>query len=289
MLFPDFSSLENKEVTSNIARTSSHTEVIENGTIQHSTPKAMKHSNRKKDTSQHSPKNKNVGKKSPKNNVINNSPKDKTLNKKTKKQKGKIELDNSQSENISGVCFTLRFENTKTLQTHTGNKPDSSYTPNGLFSFLGQSPNNEKHVRMAYTCDYCQESFKFKHRLEEHVLTHEEKLYFCIYCNSSFNQQHLLKLHEKSHSKHYACEEYLEKFQRLIHLKQHLSTHSIQKSYHCEHCQKSFKQISKLQQHLRKHIVEKPYTCYTCYKSFKHKNHLLQHNKVHILHVSNLF
>lgn len=84
--------------------------------------------------------------------------------------------------------------------------------------------------KSAHECEFCHKSFKFRSKLDRHLLVHTHlKQYNCIYCPSSFSLPYNLSVH--------------------------LRIHQGLKPYHCTYpeCGKSFTQSNNLTVHKKTH------------------------------------
>ena len=68
---------------------------------------------------------------------------------------------------------------------------------------------DEQHIeRRIFACDVCPKSFKRKHHLEAHILTHTgEKPFQCDHCDQSFSKEWTKIQHKRRHTgeKPYKC------------------------------------------------------------------------------------
>ncbi|XP_059047314.1 zinc finger protein 239-like isoform X1 [Achroia grisella] len=161
----------------------------------------------------------------------------------------------------------------------------------------------ERHImkvhptNLYFVCEYCNESFKSKNCLEDHVLTcsrkFREKVHSrthsgekpneCTICHSRYSQKGSLKVHLRTHSgeKPYECTICQYRCSVKGKLKIHLRTHSGEKPYECTICQYRCSKKGNLKIHLRTHSGEKPYECTICQYRCSEKGSLKVHLRTH--------
>ncbi|KAM7353173.1 uncharacterized protein ACRADG_005375 [Cochliomyia hominivorax] len=197
---------------------------------------------------------------------------------------------------------SLRFH----LQNHTKEKPlkcdfcNTSFSrPNNLKDHIknihGERNKNarksaeislnikvEQKEDKIFPCNSCDKTFKSKHSMKMHYLTHhvsdstaaakDRHLYKCSHenCEYASVSKSLLNVHLNSHSKEsFKCTEkdcnYVGKSK--LHLKRHLLSHlpTLEtKHFACDKCNFKTKIKGHLYRHMRQHTGEKPYPCPHC-------------------------
>ena len=109
-------------------------------------------------------------------------------------------------------------------------------------------------------------SFKWKHALTSHMITHSnDKKFLCQDCGYATAHSSVFKSHQRIHSgQTLKCGLPGCKFEtiRKQNLSQHQMTHSKEKPHQCEVCGMSFSMVKNLRRHMRKHdFLAKKYKC----------------------------
>ncbi|XP_054285422.1 zinc finger protein 43-like [Macrosteles quadrilineatus] len=161
--------------------------------------------------------------------------------------------------------------------------------------------NNSKQ----FSCDMCDDSFKKRYELTEHIkLAHlkEDKCVKdrCIACgtfeniiqlNVGENEAEFIKLCEvcnisrqeklanisRNGSNGFSCDLCFKQFSRRDHALRHRLSHLNVKPFKCSICQKSFSRNDRLQRHRRTHPGAKPYPCRFCSEAFINCDELKGH------------
>eukprot|EP00088_Acartia_fossae_P050057 TRINITY_DN557_c0_g1_i1.p1 TRINITY_DN557_c0_g1~~TRINITY_DN557_c0_g1_i1.p1 ORF type:complete len:695 (-),score=102.65 TRINITY_DN557_c0_g1_i1:50-2134(-) len=113
------------------------------------------------------------------------------------------------------------------------------------------------------------------------------KAFSCNFCDKSFKQKSHLNHHIKvkhlkgEHLEKYSCKICEHKFTSTNSLKHHMMLHNNQRPHQCPHCNKKFVQASHLKMHMTRHFGDKPFLCVVCGKSFAAKSRLVEHTKIH--------
>ncbi|KAF5269679.1 hypothetical protein FQA39_LY08602 [Lamprigera yunnana] len=134
-----------------------------------------------------------------------------------------------------------------------------------------------------HKCAICNKTYKTKHLLKAHQLTHGEKAFLCSECGKDFVTKAALQSHFKVHTgeKPHTCNICNKSFAHVGSFEAHMLIHTGQKPYNCDICKKAFTQLSHLKYHLRTHSGERPYNCTYCQKSFALKGNLTVHIRTH--------
>lgn len=111
------------------------------------------------------------------------------------------------------------------------------------------------------SCDLCGKSFRFKHKLTEHMFTYHMIIKFsCNLCRASFRSDLKLKKHKRlSHNKKYKCEKCDAAYGCPADLANHVKVKHEGKRWYCHYqgCWKSFSCKKNVVRHLRKvHSIE---------------------------------
>ena len=113
---------------------------------------------------------------------------------------------------------------------------------------------------LPYRCEKCDHRFRFKSRLEAHIISHQkDRNYTCSICNRKYKHPQTLK--------------------------QHVSLHNQTKKYICSvpNCTKKYKHEKSLIRHKKYHDSDQFWSCITsgCDRKFKYKQGLIKHMKTH--------
>ncbi|XP_062548457.1 zinc finger protein 431-like [Armigeres subalbatus] len=112
-----------------------------------------------------------------------------------------------------------------------------------------------KHV-LSFHCQYCEERFPTKQRLEMHEFVHTNtKRYCCDICGKNFRYRVSFVEHMDSHNnkRTHTCKICSLSFVRQRNLKEHMKKHSDELEYACRHCGKKFRYRADLSKHVRTH------------------------------------
>ena len=136
-------------------------------------------------------------------------------------------------------------------------------TPN-RFSLVQHSRTHSGE--RTFECGICDEKFRQKGNLTQHLLTHQEGRFKCDQCDyKSTHKVHLVS-HLMTHSgvKPHKCDKCEFSATRKYSLVIHQRSHTGERPFSCTHC--SYKAISgsDLTVHMRKHTGAKPYACSQC-------------------------
>ena len=128
-----------------------------------------------------------------------------------------------------------------------------------------------KHSRthsgeLPYECGMCDEKFRQKRGLAQHLLTHQESRFECDQCDYKSTQKVHLVLHLMTHSgvKPHKCDRCKFSATKKGGLVIHQRRHTGERPFSCTDC--SYKTVSgsNLTVHMRKHTDEEPYACFQC-------------------------
>ncbi len=116
------------------------------------------------------------------------------------------------------------------------------------------------------TCSVCNKTFKSRHHLDSHMLSHSEdcRVFACELCPKTFKTKSNLNRHVEGHSDipKYSCEVCGRKFVVQGNLKKHMRIHDDNFFYSCPTCDRKFKHRSGLNTHILSHEVDKVrYNC----------------------------
>ncbi|XP_044727707.1 zinc finger protein 260-like [Chrysoperla carnea] len=130
-------------------------------------------------------------------------------------------------------------------------------------------------------CEQCGKICKNKHRLAEHLNTHNARIFNCDECAKCFKSMQVLKIHKLTHSgiKMFECDVCGKKFSRRGQLTTHSTIHTGNLPYECSYCKKQFRQKYYLKVHLRQHTGERPYSCTECNHFFANDANFIKHLK----------
>lgn len=162
-----------------------------------------------------------------------------------------------------------------------------SIDPFSSFSAL-QAHFLKLHNTLGYV-QCCENKFKRRDRLYEHILFHKDpEIFKCGICGKSFASRDKLSLHKMVHlpeeSKRFKCPECDAKYATKLRLKRHLLVHVPEesKTYKCQDCDKRFSTNFFLSQHFRNvHSNNRRYVCEICAKKFMGLKALKKHQAAH--------
>ncbi|KAL0984418.1 hypothetical protein UPYG_G00141170 [Umbra pygmaea] len=167
-----------------------------------------------------------------------------------------------------------------------------------------------KHDQLLYQCCKCEEHFKSKCILREHMAeshpSSSSKPRTCYLCNSTFTSLYLMKKHLKSQhdmllhqyrktnrKTEFSCVGCSKKFDERCHLSEHIKMCLAAKDLlSCFLCKKTFVEPNRLKAHMKyhermnlkepKHVVNRLHTCCMCDQSFIFVRELKAHWRSHM-------
>uniref|UniRef100_A0A8D2KUB2 Zinc finger protein 526 n=1 Tax=Varanus komodoensis TaxID=61221 RepID=A0A8D2KUB2_VARKO len=109
--------------------------------------------------------------------------------------------------------------------------------------------------------------------------------FLCPQCGKAFSTyirmvRHKRVVHvlERKHK----CPTCGKKFKKLVHVRNHLRTHTGERPFQCSECGKTFVSQANLARHHVTHTGERPYQCQVCNKRFTQSSNLRQHRLLHM-------
>ncbi|KAM8849445.1 uncharacterized protein AB9W97_021164 isoform 2-T2 [Spinachia spinachia] len=210
-----------------------------------------------------------------------------------------------------GKCFVYRYELLEHQRLHTGENPykcsqcgkayrrssDLSYHRRkrcpkaahicikcgGSFQSLQERFKHQCCVPK-FDCPQCGKSFKTKHLLSKHEVTHsQQRVFTCRQCRKAYPTINELRSHQRIHPADVStpCTQCGKYFRSVASLAAHELHHRRQKTQVCVSCGKAFRNGHELNLHMRSHTGEKPFQCTYCGKRFSARGNLNVHIRIH--------
>ena len=138
-----------------------------------------------------------------------------------------------------------------------------------------------------YQCALCPRVFRRKYRLADHTKHEHEGQpkkpakktnYYCPICQKSFASYK----HKRTHSdeRPYMCEICGKSFKYNAHLSLHFVTHGQERAHECDVCHHRFTTSGALNMHKRTHTGEKPFACEVCGQAFRQRATCRRHIQI---------
>ncbi|MBZ3875855.1 Zinc finger protein 526 [Sciurus carolinensis] len=154
------------------------------------------------------------------------------------------------------------------------------------------------HVGGTHECTTCSKVFKKAASLEQHLRLHRgEARYLCVDCGRGFGTEltlcsksfasasrlsrHRRAVHGPPERRH-RCGVCGKGFKKLVHVRNHLRTHTGERPFQCHSCGKTFASLANLSRHQLTHTGVRPYQCLDCGKRFTQSSNLQQHRRLHL-------
>ncbi|XP_040832177.1 zinc finger protein 526 [Ochotona curzoniae] len=108
----------------------------------------------------------------------------------------------------------------------------------------------------------------------------------CPQCSKSFASASRLSRHRRTvhgpPERRHRCGVCGKGFKKLVHVRNHLRTHTGERPFQCHSCGKTFASLANLSRHQLTHTGIRPYQCLDCGKRFTQSSNLQQHRRLHL-------
>lgn len=165
--------------------------------------------------------------------------------------------------------YDVKEVNVETLETRGVRKK----------KFFEEKKQRLGRAHLIYTCDFCDEDIKYKHKIAQHMRQHVvTDRYTCRECQETFKSRkklvdHSMELHgfkPQVVKEAFACEVCDRKFDaRSIYETHKLSHDDNARNHVCSICSAAFKSVGNLRRHEAIHAPSRDFNCPNCPKSFK--------------------
>ena len=133
-----------------------------------------------------------------------------------------------------------------------------------------------------FECGICDDKFRQKGNLTQHLLTHQEGRFECDQCDYKSTTKGALVIHQRRHTgeRPFSCTDCSYKTVSGSILTVHMRKHTGVKPYACSHCSYTSAQKGSLERHKLTHSGAKPFSCDYCPFKTAQKSSLTRHLKV---------
>ena len=140
-----------------------------------------------------------------------------------------------------------------------------------------------KDIGKIHNCNKCENVFKHKEQLSQHLKEHELQTFNCLNCKETFRTEEDLSKHSGVHKKEAEvkctiCERVYPNMRKIR--KHDLRGHKEVECNICEKCENESKHKGQLSQHLEEHELQ-TFNCINCKEKFRTKEELSKHAEVH--------
>lgn len=156
-----------------------------------------------------------------------------------------------------------------------------------LPNFNKNQPKPPSSPKKLHTCSICNESFRQKIRLKDHITKNHwsNGSFICKVCGNRLTSFLSLENHTRLHTgeKPFSCDHCEKSFTQYANLYTHRKKfHRGPRPHVCKECGACFTLLQQLKSHESTHIIEKTYTyaCDVCDKSFVRSTSLAAHKKL---------